>query len=233
MSVHESVVPVPVDLIKFCWAMRAAYLITAVFVAFGGDVVYAQPSYSCVNAEGKTVEGDQPPPECAGRRMRKLLPNGKEEIIEPDPTPEQLKKREADAKRQRDELERRREQMHSDLALLDRYRNEAEIDAARDRDLANLQARIEPTRRRIDELKRKRKTLEEEAEFFAKPDMPEELKRAFEANDAAVKSQQRTLSDIETQMEHVNERYDALVKRFRELTTKGRGQPVRPPAEKK
>ena len=60
---HESVVPVPVDLIKFCWAMRAAYLITAVFVAFGGDVVYAQPSYSCVNAEGKTVEGDQPPPE--------------------------------------------------------------------------------------------------------------------------------------------------------------------------
>jgi hypothetical protein len=80
---------------------------------------------------------------------------------------------------------------------------------------------IERAARRKEELKRERKKLDDESEFYLKREMPEKLKRALAANNEMVKSQDKIIGDTRADMARVNERYDAEAKRFRELVSAG------------
>jgi hypothetical protein len=183
--------------------------------------------YICKTPDGHTIMAERLPPECANRETRRMRPNGTFEIIEPKLTPEQLKLREDEAKRQRDEAERTRDRMRQDYKLLDAYKSEDEIETARNRDLAQLQARIESILKSIDQLEEKRKKLDGEAEFFTRHKLPEALKSELDHNDAMIASLKKALTDTRAEMLQVNQRYDSTIKRFRELTQ----PPRRPPQQ--
>lgn len=178
--------------------------------------------YVCTTASGRTITADRPPPECADRPIRELRSDGSvERVIEPPLTPEQRAQREAERKRQIEEAERQRAQMRRDLSLLETYANEAEIEAARNRALADRQVLIERAIKRMEEIKRERKRLDDEAEFYVKREMPEKLKRALAANGEMMRAQEKIIADAKADMARVNERYDAEIRRFRELVSAG------------
>ena len=182
--------------------------------------------YVCTDAKGRTISADQPPRECADRPVRELRRDGSvRRVIEPPPTAEERAARAAEEKRQVEEAERQRQQMRKDLALLDAYANEQELEQTRDRALAARAAVLERGGKRIEELRRERKKLDTEAEFYAKREMPEKLKRAFATNDTLVKNEEKLISDSRAEMQRLNERFDADLKRFRELVQAG-GKPA-------
>lgn len=182
--------------------------------------------YVCTDARGRTITGDRPPPECADRPVRELRSDGSvRRVIEPPLTPEQKAAREAEAKRQREEAEKQRAQMRRDLALLETYASETEIEETRNRALGSRQQLIDRAVRRLAEHQREKKKLDNEAEFYAKRQMPDKLKRAFEANAALTRSEQKIIDDVRADMDRVNARFDAELKRWRELVSAG-AQPV-------
>jgi hypothetical protein len=193
----------------------------ALFCALSG-AASAQPSiFVCSDAKGRTISGDRPPAECVGA-IRELRSDGSvRRVIEPPLTPEQKAARAAEEKRQREEAERQRAQMRKDLALLETYASEEEIENARARALATRQALIERATRRMEEHKRERKKLDDEAEFYAKRELPDKLKRAFEGNAALMRSEEKIIAEARAEMQRINERFDAERKRWRELVSAG------------
>ncbi len=182
--------------------------------------------YVCTDARGRTITGDRPPPECADRAVRELRSDGSvRRVIEPPLTPEQKAARAAEAKRQADEAEKQRAQMRRDLALLETYASEAEIEETRNRALGQRQQLIDRAVKRLEEHQREKKKLDNEAEFYAKREMPDKLKRAFEGNAALIRSEQRIIDDVKADMERVNARFDNELQRWRALVNAG-AQPV-------
>jgi hypothetical protein len=149
--------------------------------------------------------------------MRRILPNGAVMEIVP-PTPEQRRREEDNKKRQREEAERRKRQMLKDYALLEAYKSVEEIEAARNRDLAALLARIEAAKKLLEGIERERKKLAEEEKFYEKRGPPPALKDQIASNEARRVRQKKIIAESEEAMARVNEEYDAKVKRYVELT---------------
>lgn len=206
--------------------MRApSHLLIALTLLAAVPLVRAQ-LYVCTDARGRTITGDRPPPECADRSVRELRSDGSvRRVIEPPLTPEQKAARDAEAKRQREEAEKQRAQMRRDLALLETYASETEIEETRNRALGSRQQLIDRAVQRLAEHQREKKKLDNEAEFYAKRQMPDKLKRAFDANATLTRSEQKIIDDVRADMDRVNGRFDAELKRWRELVSAG-AQPV-------
>jgi hypothetical protein len=180
-------------------------------------------SYVCTTPDGRTIMADRQPPECADRPTRELRPDGSvRRVIEPPLTAEQRAKRDAERKRQIEAEERALQQRRSDRALLESYVNEKEIEAERRRILADRQALIDQSSRRLDELARERKRLENEAEFYARRKLPDWLARAFERNEQSARLQERLIDDLRAEMQRVGDQYDERRRRYRELTARPR-----------
>lgn len=200
-------------------ALRVVWAV--LLCALAGAAAGQQSIFVCSDAKGRTISGDRPPAECVGA-IRELRSDGSvRRVIEPPLTAQQKAARQAEEKRQREEAERQRAQMRKDLALLETYASEEEIENARARALATRQALIERATRRMEEHRRERSKLDSEAEFYAKREMPDKLKRAFEDNAALMRSEEKIIADSRAEMQRINERFDAERKRWRELVSAG------------
>jgi hypothetical protein len=178
--------------------------------------------YVCTTPGGRTLTGDTPPPECHGVQIRELNRDGSvRRVIDPPLTSEQKKKREDDDKARREREHAAQEQLRRDRALLEAYASEDEIEAARDRLLAARQGLIDRANQQLKEYKVDRKRLDDEAEFYAKREMPDKLKRALADNTALQEQQLHQIDDIRAEMQRINEHYDNDLRRYRELLLRG------------
>lgn len=201
-------------------ARLSACALLAGWLAFAGTA--SANLFVCTDARGRTISADRPPPECADRPIRELRSDGSvRRIIEPPITPEQRAAREAEEKRRQQEAEVRREQMRRDLALLEAYANEQEIETTRNRALADRMRLIERAQQRRAELEKERKKLDVEAEFYANRALPDTLKRGYETVDRLLASEDKIIADVRADMARINERFDAEAKRYRELVSSG------------
>jgi hypothetical protein len=197
-------------------------LIAAAALLFVGSAD-AQIMYSCITADGRRIDSDQIPPECDGsRRIHRHRRDGTPlDDLLPDPTPEEKKKREEEEKRKYDEKEKQREQERKDKSLLETYCSLDEIEAARARAVAAQQAVVDRALTRKKELQGERKKLEDEAEFYTKRDLPENLKRSFAANNESMKLQEKIIANAKAELERVDHGFKAMEKRFQELIEDG------------
>lgn len=203
------------------WACAPRIAAALLLCGLAGAAAAQQSIFVCSDAKGRTISGDRPPHECVGA-IRELRSDGSvRRVLEPPMTPAQKAARAAEEKRQREEADRQRAQMRKDLALLETYASEEEIENARARALATRQALIERATRRMEEHRRERRKLDIEAEFYAKREMPDKLKRAFEGNAALMRSEEKIIADSRAEMQRINERFDAERKRWRELVSAG------------
>jgi prefoldin subunit 5 len=127
----------------------------------------AGAEFKCVDSRGLTHVGDTPPAACADVVMYEISKSGRVlQKIDPTPTPEQVKARleETDRKKELDRVAG--EQKRKDLALLNTYSTEREVDVARDRNIEPLKGRIKSAQERIAVVEKREKAVEEELEFY-------------------------------------------------------------------
>lgn len=199
-------------------AFAAGVTLAAGALAAGGTGAL----YVCTDARGKTITSDQPPPQCADRPIKELRSDGSvRRVIDPPLTAAQREQKAAEERRKAEEVAQRRDQARRDQALLDAYGDENEIEEARVRAADSRRAVIDRARKRMEELQRERKKLDDEAEFYARREKPDKLKRAYDTNATMVKAQEKIIADTEAELARINERFDADRKRFRELMHNG------------
>jgi hypothetical protein len=173
----------------------------------------------CKDASGKTHTADRPLMECADRPIREFGSAGylKREVPAPLTAEQKRQKQIEEEKRQAEEAALA-EQKHADRAMLARYRNEADIEVARQRTLDIIREQV---KRQISVLaaaeKQQKEVQSEVAQFKNTKDVPLTLQHRVQEADKAVHSQTKKVRDYEAEMAQVNGRYDATLKRFREL----------------
>ena len=178
--------------------------------------------YVCTTPAGKTITADRPPPECASVPIRELRPDGTvRRVIEPPLTAEQHKARTEQAQRERREREAKRAQARQDIALLETYASDKDIEAARQAALASRQSMIDRSKKRLETFAEERKKLDDEAEFYVNRKIPDKLERAIEANESLVQAEHRLIADMQADMARINKRFDTEAERYRELVSAG------------
>src|SRR3977135_3299443 len=148
--------------------------------------------YKCVDARGKDYYTQVPPPECRGRDTQELNKSGT--LIRRNPaaiplTPAQEQALEAERRKKIEDEEKSREERRKNLALLNTYSSEKDIEEARTRALAEAQGGIETPKRRTAGAQNRHKELEAEKEFYVKKPMPFKLKQEITNNDIEIKNQ--------------------------------------------
>jgi Domain of unknown function (DUF4124) len=181
----------------------------------------AQTMYTCV-ANGRTYSGDRPPPECSNSDIRELNRDGSlRRVISRPLTAEEQKARALEAKKKAEEEERALAQRRRDRSLLEAYASEQEIDVARTKALTSSNAVVQRSQVRLDRMAEERKRLMEETEFYKNRETPETIKRALASNDQERAAELKIIKDAQSEMQRINDRFDADKKRFRELVSQG------------
>ena len=171
--------------------------------------------FTCT-VNGKTFSGDRPPQECANADMRELNRDGSvRRTIARPPTQDELRARALEAKKRLEEEDKQLAQRRRDKSLLEAYASDEEIEAARAKSLESATQSIVRAKARIDNLNGERKKLDDEAEFYKKRVLPDQIKRSFVSNQQEVSQAEKILSDAVAETKRINERFDAEKKRFR------------------
>ncbi|UCG97452.1 MAG: DUF4124 domain-containing protein [Burkholderiales bacterium] len=198
--------------------------------AIGGAIVAlavaAAPAsatvFVCTTADGRTITGDRPPAECADVPIRELRADGLvRRVIEPPLTEEQRRARAEQARLAKQRHDEKRAQARQDIALLETYANEADIEVARKTALASRQAMIDRSRKRLETFAVERKKLDEETEFYVNRKLPLKLEQAIEANESLVQAEQRLIVEMQADITRINKRFDDEAGRYRELREAG------------
>src|SRR5437879_1647282 len=186
--------------------------------------------YKCVDARGKVYYTQVPPPECLGRDTQELNKSGT--LIRKNPaviplTPAQEQAREAERKKKIEDEERSKEERRKNLALLNTYSSEKDIEEARARALAEAQGAIADTERSIAGAHKRHKELESEKEFYVKKPMPFKLRQEIANNEIENKNQIVLLDEKKKEISTINAKYDEDKRRYVELTSGKPGSPRR------
>ncbi len=178
--------------------------------------------YVCTDAKGKTITADRPPPECGNVPIKELRSDGSvRRVIQPPPTDEQRRASSEKARRDYQEQEAKRAQARRDIALMETYASEGEIESARQAALNSRQVVIDRSNQRLEAFAAERVKLEREAEFYANRKLPEKIERAIESNKELAQAEHRLIADMQADMLRINKRFDGELGRFRELVLAG------------
>jgi hypothetical protein len=177
--------------------------------------------FTCV-AGGRTYSGDRPPPECFNSDIRELNRDGSlRRVIARPLTAEEQKARAIELKKKAEEEEKALAQRRRDRSLLEAYGSEQEIEVARTKALISSNEVVTRSQVRLERMDAERKRLVEETEFYKKRETPETVKRAFVINDQERAAELKIMKEAQSEMQRINDRFDADKKRFRELVSQG------------
>jgi hypothetical protein len=174
--------------------------------------------YTCTDSKGRKLTSDRPMIECLDREHRVLNKDGSmKAVLPPSMTAEERAVLEDAQRRKRVEEEQRKETVRHDRNLLARFPNRAAHDKARAAALDNLTASIKLSEKRLAQLQRDLKPLNDEAEFYAGKDMPARLRAQFDYVQVATEAQNTLLQNQQSEMVRINARYDEELVRLEKL----------------
>jgi hypothetical protein len=207
--------------------MKTRTLCIAIALAFAPGAFAA---YKCVDEKGITRIGETPPDECAKVPMQEIRGSSVIRTIPPSLTPEQVKAREEEAEKTRQAQKEAAEQQRKDLALLNTYASDREIDMTRDRNVEPINARIKVAKERIEAIDKRTKQLEDEMEFYkaGKTGKGKDAGRGGDQLKADLASLQKEKATIEKsikgyekEIESTKAKYDVDKKRWLALKSGG------------
>lgn len=179
-----------------------------------------QHMYKCKDASGRVYYTQVPPRECLGRDTQELNKSGM--VVKETgraPTAAESKAQEAERKKKAEEAEKEKEERRKNLALLNTYASEKDIEDQRARALKEAQTAIEDTEKHIAGLEKRQKDLEAEKEFYTKKPIPPKVRQEISNNEIEIKNQTALLEEKKKEISHINARYDEDKRRYVELTT--------------
>lgn len=127
----------------------------------------ASALYRCKDEKGLTHIGYAPPPECANVPVYEVTATGTVlRKIDPTPTPEQLKAKQAEEAKAKEAAKAATEAQRRDKILLTTYTSEQDFDRARDTALQPLAKILEGNAARLKAVEKREKELNDELEFY-------------------------------------------------------------------
>jgi hypothetical protein len=147
-----------------------------------------------------------------------LNPDGSLRAIKPpSPTAEERAAREARERKQAEEAAARAEAVRRDRYLMSRYRNEEAHREARESALDPVRLTMDLTESRLSQLRRERRTLEEEARAPKSREQAAALKQQLDANEAATAAQRENTQSQKAELDRINRLYDIELERLKRL----------------
>lgn len=173
--------------------------------------------YICKDSGGRTITSDRPVPECAKQVLR-VMSDGlvRREIAAPL-TPEQRRQKELEQDKQRADAIAAEEQRQLDRILLTRYRSELDIEAARQHALQPGDELIGASYRAIGAAEKQQASAKAESELAKNKPLLGALRRKQEDAAHTILHEQKNIHDQGLTIADVNAKYDAALKRYREL----------------
>lgn len=196
-----------------------AFLIAAAAAVFATGAHAQGKLYKWTDASGKVHYTDKMPVEAAGRASEELNKQGT--VVRRTDAPlsaEQRAELERERQRKRDEEAALREQKRKDMALLNTYSNERDIEEARGRALKANQEAMKDAERKLGEAQKRGDKLKAEAEFYAKKPMPKQLQQDMQVNDLEMRTQTEVIEAKRKDVAGINAKYDEDKRRYLELT---------------
>jgi hypothetical protein len=175
-------------------------------------------TYKWVDEKGVVHYTDKIPPEQVDKATVQLDKQGVPvKRIEPAPTPEQ-KRAKAEAEAREKQLAKERELVdRRDRALLSTYTMESEIDLARRRALSTIDQQIQSSTAYTTQLTKRKVELEAKRNAVKDGAVPPVLDRELASLETELARQADLVAAKQKEVVLVNVRYDADLKRWREL----------------
>lgn len=189
-------------------------------VLLGGLALPAMAAITCCEVDGKRTCGNPAPPQCLDKAKKVFGKGGTAQEVEAPLTPEQRAARDAEEARKAEAKRQAQEQERRDRALVNSYSSEKEIDAARDRAIAEIEKNAEQSKNRLESALAKQKKLDQEKEFYQKKPMPAGLQSQIKDNEAEIAAQQKALEKKDADIAATRDRYESDKTRYRQLTGK-------------
>jgi hypothetical protein len=200
---------------------RIERVVLAVALAAISLAARAAPGINgCVTSDGHAFYGDDTARnQCKDSPIQKLNPDASKKDLIPAPlTPEQRNAKEKRDRRVAECNGRNKNQKQKDDALLDRYPSEDDLQDARYNALGQQLRRVDEANDRMKAILATGKELNEQSKFFALPHgMPANLRADREASYLLEKTQIHVIEDAAHEVRRINDRFDADLKRYREL----------------
>ena len=189
-------------------------LFGAVQVALAG----AASITCCEDESGRRICADILPPACYGRAYREISPQGSVTKVVPAPlTTEERMRAEQEEKARKVLDDKARTQRRRDQALLETYASVEDLEAHRQRAVAELDKDLTLAYRRENEALERRTKLQVQAQAYAKKPLPPDLASELEENEGELAAQRSVILAKQRVMEATMARYDADRRRLAEL----------------
>jgi len=177
-----------------------------------------QRLYKYMDAKGKTYYTQVPPAECQGQRTEVLSTTGRvvkqNEVL----SPEKIAAQEAEKKKKAEAEKLANEERRRNMALLNTYSSEKDIDVARARALSQAQEAVKASQSKIAQAEKRRAGFDREKEFYVKKPLPAKLQQSMQENELDIKKERDLLEEKKKEMSTINTRYDEEKRRYLELT---------------
>lgn len=174
--------------------------------------------YTCIDDKGRRLTSDRPIPECTHKEQRVLNKDGSLKAVRPPTlTAEERAEQEAKERAAAEAKAAQADAVRRDRNLVARYPNQAAHDKARVAALDTIKLAIRASSLRLEALGLDRKPLLDEAEFYKGKTMPNELKIALDANEAATAAQRSAMQGQEAELVRINKLYDAELSHLKQL----------------
>jgi hypothetical protein len=194
----------------------AAWLAFAALPAAGA----AAGVYKWTDDQGVVHYSDQIPPDAVNKGSSVLDKQGHQvKKIEPSPTPDQIKAKEAEDERQRVIARAQADKSRRDLALVHSYTSEEEIDFARNRALQAVDSQLKSAETyNADLTRRQQQLIKDKAAFGTKP-VPATLDNELASLTDELARQDKVLAQRRSEITAINAKYENDKQRWRELRT--------------
>lgn len=174
--------------------------------------------YTCTDAKGRRLTADRPIADCRHKEQQILNSDGSlRGVLPPTLTAEERAEQDERDRLEKEARAARAEVVRRDRNLLARYPTELSHQRAREAALDTVRLAIRATELRLRDLREERKPLLDETEFYAGRPLPQRLRAALDANDAAVAAQRSAAINQQAELERINGLFDTELDRLRRL----------------
>jgi hypothetical protein len=176
----------------------------------------AQQLYKWTDEKGVVHYTDKAPPDARGSTV--LDKQGRQVgKIEPPPSPEQARAKQAEEDRQRATAREQESTLRRDRALMQSYTSESEIELARARTVATYESQIQSAQAYLTQLTKRKQEIDLRKSRFADKPLPPQLEHDSANVDAEFAKNRDLVAQKQRELATVNARYEADKARWREL----------------
>lgn len=187
-------------------------------LAAASSSALAARTFCCTDDQGVRACGDVLPESCRNKAYSEFNERGQKVRTQEAPLTEaQQAVRDAEQKKKREEDKVAQEQKRRDIALMSTYATDKDLDAARDRQIAEVERSSKQIQEKIAAAEKNKAKLARDLEFYKNKPVPADLKDSIKRNEADIQNLNNTLADKKKEVDTIKTRFEADRQRLLEL----------------